>query len=305
MRSNNSLRRNGKYRRSMRQILGFNFYDVFVFLFCIVFALVCVYPMWYVLVASVTPYEEYIKGGLMLWPTGGVDLQYYKAIFSTKSFTNSMWISVSKTVIATVLSVLVTASMAYGVSKVHVKGMKVINALVVFNLFFTGGLIPQYILYQNLGLLRNYWVMVIPGALNITYFIIMRNYYSYSVPKSLEEAALLDGCTDIGVLFRIMLPISKPAITTVALFYAVDHWNDFFSAIMYINSRAKWPLQLFLRSMLFENDAAYSGSGESLFLLGQPMKMAAVMLAVIPIMCAYPFFQKYFTKGVMMGAVKG
>lgn len=140
MRSNNSLRRNGKYRRSMRQILGFNFYDVFVFLFCIVFALVCVYPMWYVLVASVTPYEEYIKGGLMLWPTGGVDLQYYKAIFSTKSFTNSMWISVSKTVIATVLSVLVTASMAYGVSKVHVKGMKVINALVVFNLFFTGGL---------------------------------------------------------------------------------------------------------------------------------------------------------------------
>ena len=122
MRSNNSLRRNGKYRRSMRQILGFNFYDVFVFLFCIVFALVCVYPMWYVLVASVTPHEEYIKGGLMLWPTGGVDLQYYKAIFSTKSFTNSMWISVSKTVIATVLSVLVTASMAYGVSKVHVKG---------------------------------------------------------------------------------------------------------------------------------------------------------------------------------------
>ena len=198
MRSNNSLRRNGKYRRSMRQILGFNFYDVFVFLFCIVFALVCVYPMWYVLVASVTPYEEYIKGGLMLWPTGGVDLQYYKAIFSTKSFTNSMWISVSKTVIATVLSVLVTASMAYGVSKVHVKGMKVINALVVFNLFFTGGLIPQYILYQNLGLLRNYWVMVIPGALNITYFIIMRNYYSYSVPKSLEEAALLDGCTHTG-----------------------------------------------------------------------------------------------------------
>ena len=137
----------------------------------------------------------------------------------------------------------------------------------LFNLFFTGGLIPQYILYQNLGLLRNYWVMVIPGALNITYFIIMRNYYSYSVPKSLEEAALLDGCTEIGVLFRIMLPISKPALTTVTLFYAVDHWNDFFSAIMYINSKQAWPLQLFLRSMLFQNDAAYSSGGESLFLL--------------------------------------
>ena len=121
----------------------------------------------------------------------------------------------------------------------------------------------------------------------------------------LEEAALLDGCTEVGVLFRIMLPISKPAVTTIALFYAVDHWNDFFSAIMYINSREKWPLQLFLRSMLFESDAAYSSGGESLFLLGQPMKMAAVMLAIIPIMCAYPFFQKYFTKGILTGAVKG
>ena len=253
MRSNNSLRRNGKYRRSMRQILGFNFYDVFVFLFCIVFALVCVYPMWYVLVASVTPYEEYIKGGLMLWPTGGVDLQYYKAIFSTKSFTNSMWISVSKTVIATVLSVLVTASMAYGVSKVHVKGMKVINALVVFNLFFTGGLIPQYILYQNLGLLRNYWVMVIPGALNITYFIIMRNYYSYSVPKSLEEAALLDGCTDIGVFFRIVIPVSRSMLAAIALFIAVINWNDYYNYMMFISNKTNLqPFAWILRRMLVD-----------------------------------------------------
>lgn len=113
----------------------------------------------------------------------------------------------------------------------------------------------------------------------------------------LEEAALLDGCTEIGVLFRIMLPISKPALTTVTLFYAVDHWNDFFSAIMYINKKEAWPLQLFLRSMLFQNDAAYSSGGESLFLLGQPMKMAAVMLAIIPIMCAYPFFKNISQQG--------
>ena len=175
-----------KVRRTMLQRFGFNFYDVFVFLFCVSFALLCVYPMWYVAVASVTPYSEFIKGGLMLWPKGGFDLQYYEAIFGTKSFINSMWISISKTVIATVLSVVVTATMAYGVSKTHVRGMKTVNALVVFNLFFSGGLIPQYMLYQDLGLLRNYWVMVIPGALNITYFIIMRNYYSFSVPHALE-----------------------------------------------------------------------------------------------------------------------
>ena len=287
MRSNNSLRRNGKYRRSMRQILGFNFYDVFVFLFCIVFALVCVYPMWYVLVASVTPYEEYIKGGLMLWPTGGVDLQYvlnmtafvifvtgaidgsttgialtqkafetglhYKSNLQYQKLYQQHVISVSKTVIATALSVLVTASMAYGVSKVHVKGMKVINALVVFNLFFTGGLIPQYILYQNLGLLRNYWVMVIPGALNITYFIIMRNYYSYSVPKSLEEAALLDGCTDIGVFFRIVIPVSRSMLAAIALFIAVINWNDYYNYMMFISNKTNLqPFAWILRRMLVD-----------------------------------------------------
>ena len=145
-----SLNRAGLTRRSMLQTVGFNFYDVFVYAFCILFALICVYPMWYVLICSITPYEEYIKGGLMLWPTGGVDLQYYQAIFNTKAFTTSMWISVSKTVLATVLSLLVTSTMAYACSKVHIRGMKLVNALVVFNLFFTGGLIPQYIRFHDL-----------------------------------------------------------------------------------------------------------------------------------------------------------
>ena len=152
--------------------------------------------------------------------------------------------------------------------------------------------------------MNSLWSMILPSAVNTYNLIVLRNFFA-DLPAELEEAALLDGCTDVGVLFRIMLPISKPAVTTVTLFYAVDHWNDFFSAIMYINSRVKWPLQLFFRSMLFENDAAYSGSGESLFLLGQPMKMAAVMMAIIPIMCAYPFFQRYFSKGITSGAVKG
>ena len=128
---------NRQPRRSMRQALGFNFYDVFVLVFCVGFAVVCFYPLWYVLIASVTPYEEFVKGGLMLWPSGGVDLQYYKTIFSNSSLVNSMWISVSKTVIGTVLSLLVTSTMAYAVSKSYVKGMKLLNVLVVFNLFFS------------------------------------------------------------------------------------------------------------------------------------------------------------------------
>ena len=299
-----------KHRRGMRQALGFNFYDVFVVLFCVLFALLCVWPMWYVLVASVTPYEEFVKGGLMLWPTGGIDLQYYKAIFSTRSFVNSMWISVSKTVLATTLSVLVTASMAYGVSKTYIRGMKLINALVVFNLFFTGGLIPQYMLYKDLHLLRTYWVMVIPGALNITYFIIMRNYYSYSVPKSLEEAALLDGCTEIGVFFSVVIPVSRSMLAAIALFIAVINWNDYYNYMMFISNKTNlqpfaWVLRRMLVDQTMMNQVRNGAVGLGMQ-LPPPMalRMATIICAMVPIMCVYPFLQRHFAKGVLIGAVK-
>lgn len=298
------------YHRSMRQVLGFNFYDVFVVIFCVAFALVCVYPMWYVAVASVTPYEEFVKGGLMLWPRGSIDLQYYKAIFSTSSFTNSMLISITKTVLATGLSVLVTASMAYGVSKSHIKGMKVINALVVFNLFFSGGLIPEYILMKNLGLLRSYWVMVLPGALNITYFIIMRNYFSYSIPKSLEEAALLDGCTEVGVFFRVVMPISRGMLAAIALFIAVLNWNDYYNYMMFISNKPNLqPFAWLLRRMLVDQtmmNQVRNGAVGMGMQLPPPMalRMATIICAMLPIMCVYPFLQKYFTAGITLGAVK-
>lgn len=299
-----------RYRRSMLARFGFNFYDIFVYAFCILFALVCVYPMWYVFVASVTPYEEYIKGGLMLWPRGGIDFQYYIAIFSTRSFVNSLWISVSKTVLATALSVLVTSTMAYAVSKTHVRGMKLINALVVFNLFFTGGLIPQYMLYQDLHLLRTYWVMVIPGALNITYFIIMRNYFTYSVPKDLEEAALLDGCTDVGVFFRVVMPVSRSMIAAVTLFIAVINWNDYYNYMMFIGNKTNLqPFAWILRRMLVDQsmmNTVRNGAAGLGMELPPPMalRMATIICAMIPILCVYPFLQKHFTSGITLGAVK-
>lgn len=305
-----SLDRAGQPRRTMLQVAGFNFYDVFVYAFCIIFALICVYPMWYVLICSITPYEEYIKGGLMLWPTGGVDLQYYQAIFSTKAFTTSMWISVSKTAIATVLSLLVTATMAYACSKTHVRGMKLVNALVVFNLFFTGGLIPQYMLYRDLNLLGSYWVMVIPGALNITYFIIMRNYFTYSVPKELEEAALIDGCTEVDVFFRIVTPVSRSMLAAVALFIAVINWNDYYNYMMFISNKTNLqPFVWILRRMLVDQSMMNTVRRGAVGLgmeLPPPMalRMATIICAMVPIMCVYPFLQKYFTSGITLGAIK-
>lgn len=294
----------------MREALGFNFYDVFVLVFCITFGLICFYPLWYVLIASVTPYETFVEGGLMLFPKGGIDLQYYKTIFSNSSFSSSMWISVSKTVIGTLLSVLVTSTMAYAVSKTHVKGMKLLNVLVVFNLFFSGGLIPQYVLYMNLGLIRNYWVMVLPGVLNITYFIIMRNYFSYSVPAELEEAARIDGCNDVRVFFRIIIPLSKPMLAAVSLFIAVIQWNDYYQYMVFIANKPQLqPFAWVLRRILTDQTMMSQVRNGAMSLGAQlppPMalRMATIICAMLPIMVVYPFLQKYFAQGMLIGAVK-
>jgi len=170
-------------------------------------------------------------------------------------------------------------------------------------MMFSGGIIPSYLVVKNLGLMNSVWAMIIPKAIATYNLIIMRNFFA-SVPESLEDSARIDGCNDMGVLFRIVVPLSMPAIATISLFYAVAHWNEFFSAVYYITDARKWPLQLFLRAMLFENESTYSGGGDSPFLLGVPIKMATIMIATIPVMLVYPFFQKYFVQGVMLGAVK-
>ena len=274
-----------------------------IVLILILLGLTTFYPFWDCLVVSFSSLKSYLATNIHLWPDEWSFEGYaymLKSFDLWRSYANSIFI----TVVGTLINMLITTMAAYVLSKKDLKGQRFFMFLAVFTMMFTGGIIPTYIVVKDLHLMNSLWAMILPSAVNTYNLIILRNFF-LELPMELEEAALLDGCTEIGVLFRIMLPISKPALTTVTLFYAVDHWNDFFSAIMYINKKEAWPLQLFLRSMLFQNDAAYSSGGESLFLLGQPMKMAAVMLAIIPIMCAYPFFQKYFTAGMTAGAVKG
>ncbi len=297
------------FHRGMLSRFGFNFYDVFVTLFCVLFGIICFYPLWYCIVASVMPYEEFINGGLMLW-FKGIDLQYYIQIFSTKAYTNSLIVSVVKTGLATVLSVLITSTMAYAVSKVHIHGMKAINALVVFNLFFAGGLVPQYMLYKSLNLIGSFWVMVLPGALNITYFIIMRNYFSFSVSKDLEDAAMIDGCNEVGIFFRIVMPLSKGMVAAVSLFIAVINWNDYYNYMMFIGNKTKLqPFAWILHRMLTDKslmNQIRNGAVNLGFTLPPPMalRMATIVCAVIPIILVYPFIQPYFTSGMTLGAVK-
>lgn len=297
-------------RRRRRWRVNVNVWDVLIIVFVVAFAVLCFYPMWYVFLASITPYEQLIRGGLLVWLPATPDFQYYQAIFSTEVFGRSLFISISKTVLGTVLSLLITSTMAYATSKTHIKGMRVINVLVVFNLFFTGGLIPEYMLYKDLGLLRNYWVMVIPGALNIVYYIIMRNYFSYASSKELEEAARIDGCNEVRLFFLIVAPIARPMLAAVGLFIAVIHWNDYYSYMMFISNQTDLqPFAWVLRRTLVDPSLMSQVRAEA-GAIGLPalppigLRMATIVVAMLPILMVYPFLQRHFAKGILIGAVK-
>lgn len=281
---------------------GSRLFDVINIVLLVLLALTCIYPFWDTLIVSFSSLKSYLSTSVHLWPSEW-SVEGYQFMFSNATLWTSYLNSAFITVVGTLVNLIITVMAAYTLSKRELKGYRFLTFLAVFTMMFSGGIIPTYMIVKDVGLMNSLWSMILPTAVNTSYLIIMRNFL-FDLPHELEESAMLDGCTEVGVLFRIILPISRPSIITIALFYAIDHWNDFFNAIMYIMDEEKWPLQLFLRSMLFENEAAYS-STQSLFLLGQPMKMAAVMMAIIPIMLVFPFFQKYFAKGITAGAVKG
>ena len=287
----------------IKQSFASYLFDVVNVVFSIVLAASCIYPFWDTLIVSFSSLKGYLGTSVHIWPSEW-SFAGYAYMFGNKdlwlSYANSLFI----TVVGTFVNVIITVMTAYVLSKKNLKGHRLLTFLAVFTIMFSGGIIPTYIIVKEVHLINSLWALILPTAITTSYMIIMRNFF-FGIPKELEESAVIDGCTEVGVLFKIMLPVSLPGVLTIALFYSVDHWNDFFNAIMYLNDRFKWPLQLFLRSMLFESDAAYSSGGESLFLLGQPMKMSAVIAAILPIMLVFPFFQKYFTKGMLLGAVKG
>ena len=290
-------------KNRIRQSLGSRIFDVVNITFLVLLGLSTLYPFWDTLVVSFSSLRGYLSTSIHLWPSEW-SFEGYIYMLTNKELWTSYANSIFITVVGTFINMVITIMTAYVLSKKELKGHRVLTFLAVFTMMFSGGIIPTYMIVKDVGLMNSLWAMILPTAINTSSMIILRNFFM-DMPKALEEAAMLDGCTEVGVLFRVVIPNSKASIMTVALLYAVDHWNDFFNAVLYIVDRPKWPLQLFLRSMLFETEAAYASGAQSLFLLGQPMKMAAVMMSVIPIMCMYPFFQKYFAKGVMVGAVKG
>ncbi|MDQ0889465.1 putative aldouronate transport system permease protein [Paenibacillus sp. V4I9] len=271
------------------------------------FALVTLFPLYYVVVVSLTPYIEVMKnGGFVIWPEH-LTFQAYKEIFGSARIPQALKITVFITVVGTTLNLVVTTLLAYPLSKKSVPGRNFILMALVFTMIFSGGIIPLYIMVRSLGLYDSVWALVIPGMVSTFNLLIVKTYFE-NLPAEVEEAAKVDGCSDIQTLFRIVLPLSAPIMATIGLFYGVTHWNEYFKGIFYISDKTLMPMQVVLRSMIQAPNVSSELSINSLALDALPpetIKMAVVVVATLPLLIIYPFLQKYFVKGALLGSVKG
>jgi len=282
-------------------------FDVTNYLFLAAFGIAAVLPFIYVIAGSFASDTELTQRSVFLIPET-VTTAAYKFIFSTDTILKSIWVSIYITVVGTVINLFFTVTMAYPLARRSLMGRNLVLNMVIFSMLFGGGLIPTYLVIRELGMLDTLWALMIPGAISAFNLIIVKNFFQ-ELPPELEEAAKIDGCTELGLLWKIVLPLSKPVLATFTLFYAVGHWNNFFSALLYINDPSKWPLQVMLRQIVLLSQAAAGdlNSMDPNFVKppDQSIKMAVIVVGTIPILLVYPFLQKHFAKGVLIGSVKG
>lgn len=271
--------------------------------------LIVLYPLVFVLSASISNPEHVLRGEMWLIPKG-FNLDAYTKIFQNKDILLGYSNTILYTVIGTALNVVMTICAAYPLSRRDLAGWGLVTGLIVFTMFFGGGLIPTYLLIKNLNMLDTLWVMIIPNAVSVWNIIIMRTFFQQSIPGELQESAMIDGCTHIQTLLRIVLPLSMPIIAVMVLFYAVGHWNSYFNALIYLTTKEKFPLQLILREILIQSDSGEfvkltSESAVRMKMSVEGLKYAVLVVANLPMLILYPFLQRYFVKGIMIGALKG
>ncbi len=270
-----------------------------------VFALACVIPFVYVLVYSITPYELYLKDPFRLIPQQ-ITWSAYRDILRFRYILTGYKMTISISVLGTLLGMFMLVITAYPLKFRDLKGRNFLLTLWIVTMFISGGMIPNYFLIRTLGLLNSRWSLILPGLLGTYNIILMKNYMN-GLPVSIEEAALIDGASDIQVLMRIVLPLCLPILATLGLFTVVGYWNTYFNAILYMNKRELWPLQLVLRELVVESSTAELAQNiEQGERVARPFtqKMAAIIVSTLPIMCVYPFLQRFFMTGLVLGGVK-
>ena len=287
------------------------FIQILIYLIVILFCLAILLPCLNVLVLSFNDGKDAARGGIWFWPRV-FTLDNFKEVFKDGSIMTAYGISIARTVIGTFLSLMVTTLAGFALKQKDLPGNKLITVLITFTMLFSGGMIPTYIQYRNLHLLNSFWVYVVPSLVSVTYLLMVRTFFE-GIPDSLEESAELDGCGYFQTYLRIMLPLSKPVIAVVGLYTAVNHWNDWFAGAFYMNNSDMWPVQTVLQNMLTKSmsqqqqitSVAQALAHNAVSTTTDSLKMAAVVVTTVPILCVYPFVQKYFAQGAMIGAVKG
>ncbi|MFH5184056.1 carbohydrate ABC transporter permease [Paenibacillus sp. TAB 01] len=273
----------------------------------ILISLVCVFPFIYVFSVSFTDPKVYIPLKFYLFPKQW-SLAAYQYILSTNSFLNALKSTIFVTVTGTVLSIVTSFTFAYALTRKTMPGRAIMIGAVVFTLVFQAGILPTYILVKSLGLLNSYWSLIWPSLTSAWSLIVIKSFLE-SLPSELEDSARIDGCTDIGVFLRIIIPLSMPAIAAFTLFFAVSYWNTYFNALIYITDSKKWTLQVLVKTLVIDSDSTGVGQagagGDDRIVPQETIRMASIMLAMVPILAVYPFLQKHFAKGVMLGSVKG
>jgi putative aldouronate transport system permease protein len=283
---------------------GSRVFDILNVVVLLLLAAVTVLPLLYVFAGSFATESEIDSRSFFLWPEKFVT-DTYEYMFATDVFVRALLTTVGVTAVGTLVQVTLTLTMAYPLSKRYLPGRALLLNVVIFTLVFSGGMIPTYLVVRNLGLLDSYWALILPLAINPFYLIIVKSFFQ-ELPEALEEAARIDGCNELGVFRRIVLPLSKPIIATFSLFYATGIWNDYMSPLLYISNERKWTLQVLVRQLTAPNADSENmlNQVESAFFPQQGLKFAVIVLATVPILLVYPFLQKHFAKGVLIGSVK-
>lgn len=296
-----------KTKRSnmIKKSTGESIFDFINRIIMICIAFIMLYPMLYVIFASFSNAKEFTKhSGLLISPKG-FSLESYKLAFSNPMLFRGYINTIIIIVISVILSMLLTALGAYVLSRKNVKLNKFFNIAIIVTMFFNGGMIPFYFTVKGMGLLNSMWALILPTAINTFNMIILKTSFA-SIPDALVESASIDGAGHWTILFRIILPVSKATLAVLVLYYAVGNWNSWFNAMLFIDDRTKYPLQLVLREILITSDTSSmtAGATDQEF-IGETIKYAIIVISTVPILCIYPFLQKYFTQGVMIGSVKG
>lgn len=284
--------------------------DIIIFISLLLLVIITLYPIVYILSVSLSSSRAYEAGLVKLWPVEPT-LEAYKTVFEAGTVPRSFVNSVIYTAVYTVVSLFLTTSMAYPLSraKSRVPFKTFFSTIVVVTMFFSAGIAPNYLVVRNLGLLNSIWALILPAAVSTYNLVVMRSFFQ-SIPETLEEAAFIDGANEITIFFKIMLPLSKAAIATVGLFYGVYMWNMWFNAMLYLKDTAKFPLQLIIRQIIMQNQMAAElealGDTSMQNIVNQEtLKYATLFVSIVPMIIVYPFIQKHFVKGVMVGGVKG